>query len=140
MRRNRRGMTLLELAVAGVLLAALTAVCAKFFAAAAAQRRALAERQTALQVAGNLMERLAVRPYEQLSTEKLSQEKLPLWAVAALPKAALKIEVTDAAGPPAGKRIALRLTWSGHDPAAPFCVQLTSWRYPKSPNPNPKSL
>jgi hypothetical protein len=136
MKRNSRGMTVLELAVAGVLLAALTAVCVKFFAAAAGQRRALAERHAALRVAGNLMERLAARPYDQLTAEKLAQEKLPPQIAAVLPKANLKIDVADAVGPPAGKRITLRMSWPGLDLAAPLSVQLTTWRYPRSPSPS----
>jgi Tfp pilus assembly protein PilE len=135
MKRNRRGLSILELAVAGVLLAALAVVCVKFFAASATQRRALAERRAALCEAANLMERLAARPYDQLTAKQLAQEKPSSPFAAVLPGTKLQIEVADAAGPPTGKRITLRLTWPGPDPAAPLCVQLISWRYPKSPKP-----
>ncbi|MBN2580410.1 MAG: hypothetical protein JXB10_15610 [Pirellulales bacterium] len=137
MKRKPRGMTFLELAVAGALLAVLAAVCLKFLAAQVRQRSALAERQTAQCEAANLMEHLAARPYEELSAEKLAGEKPSAQAAALLPGAELKIEVAAAAGPPPGKRITLRLSWPGPDPAAPYIVQLTSWRYPQPPIPNP---
>jgi Tfp pilus assembly protein PilV len=137
MKLHSRGMSLIEMAVAGVLLAALAALCLKFFVVAAEQRRAMAQRQTALCEASNLMERLAARPWDELSPDKLAQEKLSPEAAAMLPKAELKIDVAETTDAPRGKRITLRLSWPGVDPATPLAVQLTCWRYPRSPIPNP---
>jgi hypothetical protein len=136
MKQKSRGMSLLELAVAGVLLAGFAVVCLKFFAAQVRHRLALAERHVAQQELANLMERLAARPYEDLSTEALAGEKITPRTASVLSNANLKIEVA-ADGPPSGKRITLRITWPGIDPAAPLTVQLTSWRYPaSSPSPS----
>lgn len=133
MNKRSRGMSLLEMAVAGVLLAVLAGVCLKFFVAVAAQRRSLAERQTALREATNLMERLAARPWKELTPEKLDELKLSPVAAAVLGEAELKIETTQTADAPAGKRITLRLSWPDTSGAATNAVQLTCWRYEPPP-------
>ena len=63
MKMTRRGMTLLELVVAGALLGTLLVVCLQLLAATAAQRRAADQRQLAVLEVGNVMERLAARPW-----------------------------------------------------------------------------
>ena len=69
---TRRGMTLLELAVAGTLLGTLLVVCLQLLQATAAQRRAADQRQLALLEVGNVLERLAARPWADLTPESAS--------------------------------------------------------------------
>ncbi len=61
-------MTLLELAVAGALLGTLLVVCLQLLQATAAQRRLADQRQLALLEVGNVLERLAARPWSDLET------------------------------------------------------------------------
>ena len=57
---------LLETAVACVLLVALAGVCLKSFAAAAAERLAIDQRQIALCAAANLLEKLTSLPWDDI--------------------------------------------------------------------------
>ena len=76
MTTTRRGIMLMEVAVAGALVGTLLVVCLQLVSAAAAQRRAADQRQCALLELGNVMEQIAARPWAELTTAALSQEKL----------------------------------------------------------------
>ena len=66
MNKLKRGSMLLETAVACVLLVALAGVCLKSFAAAAAQRLAIDQRQIAIREAANIIEKLTATPWDGL--------------------------------------------------------------------------
>ena len=122
---------LLETAVACVLLAALAGVCLKSFAAAAAQRLAIDQRQIALRAAANLLEKLTALPWDDIdkaadkSFSESSQKALP----EELDGAEIKIEVVPAAGEPAAKRLAVSIRWQDKDNQWVEPVRLTAWRY-----------
>jgi hypothetical protein len=126
---TRRGMMLLELAVAGVLAGTLLVVCLQLLSAALAQRRAADQRQCALLELGNVMEQVAARPWAQLATSELSHEKLSPSASRQLPGAELKIEVSTPAGEPNAKRITATLRWQDRGGRLLAPVTLTTWRY-----------
>ena len=98
MKMVRRGMTLLELAVAGALLGTLMVVCLQLLAATAEQRRAADQRQLAILEVENAMERLAARPWAELTPEAVAAPQLSPSIRNRLPGAELKVEVTDAVG------------------------------------------
>jgi prepilin-type N-terminal cleavage/methylation domain-containing protein len=128
---KHRGMTLIELAVAAALLGTLLTVSLKMLAASADLRRVTDQRQAAALAAGNLLERLAARPWNELTPELAAAEKLSPEAAGQLPYAELKIEITEQTSDenlPA-KRIAVTLGWRGPggQPVAP--VKLVTWRY-----------
>jgi len=140
----RRGMTLLEALVAGVLLAAMMTICLQLFAAVAAERRAMENRQTAAQDAANLMERLIARPWNELtpsarrgkaeggrgnSAFRLQPSAFGLPpSCRSLPGGSVEIELITAAGQPEAKRITVSVHWQDRSgPAAP--VRLVAWRY-----------
>ena len=70
---KRRGMFLIELGVAGVLLVALSTLCVKYFMVTAAQRLALNQRQTAIFEASNIQERIAAEKFSALTPEMVCQ-------------------------------------------------------------------
>lgn len=124
----RRGIVLMELMVAGALLGTLLVVCLQLVAATSAQRRAIAQRQLALIEVGNVMERLAARPWSEL-TPQTSGPKLSPSATKRLPNAELNIEVAPSLAETNAKRIVVSLRWQ--DRAGQFIqpVRLVTWRW-----------
>jgi type II secretory pathway pseudopilin PulG len=125
----RRGMTLLELAVAGTLLGTLLVVCLQLLQATAAQRRAADQRQLALVEVGNVLERVAARRWADLTSESVAGEKPSAWLGDRLPGAELKIELSAPSGEPVAKRIAVALRWRDRNGRYLPPVKITTWRY-----------
>ena len=119
----------MEAAVAGAIVGALLVVCLQLLSAAAAQRRAADQRQCALLELGNVMEQVAARPWAELTTAALSQEKPSPSANSQLPGAELKIEVFALADQPNAKRITAALRWQDRSGRLLVPVTLTTWRY-----------
>jgi Tfp pilus assembly protein PilE len=126
---TRRGMMMVELAVAGALVGMLLVVCLQLLSAAVAQRRAADQRQCALVELGNVMEQVTARPWAKLTTAVLSQERLSSSADRQLPGAELKIEVLALADQPNAKRITAALRWQDRSGQLVAPVTLTTWRY-----------
>jgi hypothetical protein len=125
----RRGMTLLELAVACTLLGTLLVVCLQLLLATAAQRRAADQRQLALVEVGNVMERVAARRWDDLTSKTLDGGKPSGWLGERLPGAELKIEVTAPSGEPIAKRITVSLRWQDRNGRYLPGVKIVTWRY-----------
>ncbi len=128
---SKRGSMLLETAVACVLLAALAGVCLKSFAAAAAQRLAIDQRQIALREAANLMEKLTALPWDDVdqAADKPFAESLQKTLPKELDGAEIQVEVAPATGEPAAKRLAVIIRWQDKDGQWVQPVRLTAWRY-----------
>ena len=122
-------MMMVELAVAGALVGTLLVVCLQLFSAAAAQRRVADQQQCALVELSNIIEQIAARPWGELTTAMLTQEKLPLTADSQLPGAELKIEVSLLPDEPKAKRITATLRWQDRSGQLVAPVALTTWRY-----------
>jgi hypothetical protein len=130
---TRRGTMILELVVAFTLLGTLLIVCLEMFSAAAAQRRAADERTCALVELGNVMERVAARPWPELTTSAVARERLSPWAAGQLPGAELKIEVSTPSAEPGAKQITASLRWEDRSRRLVAPLRLTTWKY-RSPN------
>ena len=126
---TRRGMVMLEAIVAGTLLGTLLVVCLQLLSAAAAQRRAADQRQCAILELANVMERVAARPWAELTAAALAQEKLSPSAAGQLPGAELKIEISTDAKDPDAKRITATLRWQDRSGQLVAPMTLTTWRY-----------
>lgn len=106
---------------------ALSVGVAQILTVVANQRHLARQRAAAVLEAGNLMEQIAARPWEQTapgqSPVSLS-EACRQW----LPGAELKLEITDEK--PDARRIRIEIAW--HDPlgqrTAPVC--LVGWKFP----------
>jgi hypothetical protein len=122
---------LLETAVACVLLVALAGVCLKSFAAAAAQRLAIDQRQIAIREAANVLEKLTATPWDDV--DKAADKSFADAAQKSLPKeldgGEVKVEIAPAAGEPAAKRLAVTIRWQDKDNQWVEPVRLTAWRY-----------
>jgi Tfp pilus assembly protein PilE len=126
---KRRGFLLTEMIVAAVLLMALTMLCVKYFSVTATQRKALDQRQTALLEAANIMERLSVRPWDELTSEKLAEISLSPDLKSALPEGELKIDLVDENTKPTAKRITVTIRWQDRSGQWTQPVRLVAWRY-----------
>ena len=96
-------MTLLELITAGALLGVILTTCLQMTGAAAGQRRAVRQRQAADLELANVLERLAARPWSELTPERAARERLSPAAAALLPEAELHAAVAAVPGMPAGE-------------------------------------
>ncbi len=126
---TRRGMTLLELAVACTLLGTLLVVCLQLLSATAAQRLAADQRQLALIEVGNVLERVAAGRWADLTAKNLAAEKPSAWLGNRLPGAELKIEAVASSTEPDAKRITVSLRWRDRTGRFLPPVAVTTWRW-----------
>lgn len=130
---RRRGTVVHEAAIAMILVAAILTSVVQILAISARQSRARHLRLTATGEAGNLMEQLMARSWEQLTPEAVAAIQLSADCQTILPDPRLKIEITpsdDISGGRA-KQLAIEIAWrdaSGSD-AAP--IHLVAWKYPR---------
>jgi Tfp pilus assembly protein PilE len=126
---RRKGVTILEVTVAALLLGTLMMVCLHLLSATSAQRRALDQRQAAIIELSNEMERLTALPWTELTRLKPADERISPWAQAILPEAKLTVELAAPAGDPAARRITASLRWQDHNGRFLPPVTLTAWKY-----------
>jgi type II secretory pathway pseudopilin PulG len=126
---RRRGYNIIELTVATVILVAVMGVSLKWFVATARQRRAADCRQAALREAANAMERLAARPWEELTPEGVSKLATSLPPDPSLPGGQVLAEVKGPGGEPEGKFLTVTVRWRPRAEAPPEQVRLVAWKY-----------
>jgi Tfp pilus assembly protein PilE len=129
---TRRGMTLMELAVAGVLLGTLLVVCLQLLMATAAVRKSVDQRQLAVLEVGNVMERVAARRWGELTPQAAAAQRLSDSARDRLPGVELKVEIsepTPAPKAPPAKRITVSLRWQDRTGQYLPPIIVTTWRY-----------
>ena len=127
--RRRRGFGLIEMAISGMMIAAAMAVTIQVVGWVAAERRAVARRERAVVEVANLMERVAGRPFDEITPESLAALRLPDAARAALPGAEIKANLDARNEPIARKRITLELRWADRAGRAEAPVRLVAWSH-----------
>lgn len=125
----RRGISLLEMIVAGTLLVAMMTICLQMLGTTTAQHRAIENQQTAIQEAANLMERLSTRSWDELTPQGVKEVQLSEQARASLPGGELEIELTGPPDEPQAKRIAVLLRWKDRTGKFTRSVRLVAWKY-----------
>ena len=123
------GFSLVEVIAASAVLAACFLLATQMMNAVARQRRSTAQREVALAEAGNQMERLTLRPWDELTAEALAEVKLSELATEQLPGGELKLAVSTTAGEPAGKRLQLEIRYRMENGQFIAPVRLVSWIY-----------
>jgi len=115
--------------MAVVLLAVVFVAVSQLLAVAGRQRREAQWRRLATLEAANLLERVAARPWDELTTEGLASLTLSEQVTGRLPDPRLRIDTQPSPGPPESKRIRVRLDWINlaGDRGAP--VVLVAWRH-----------
>lgn len=125
----RRGFTICEVVVAAAILTTLAAVCAQMLAASAQQNRMLQDRRAAINEAANVMERLFVQSWDQLTPDNAAQAALGDEFLKALPGGRLRVEVSTAPDSPLSKQIVVRIEWTDAPDRPPYSVRLSAWKY-----------
>lgn len=112
-----------------MLLVVLMAVSMQLIGATAGQRRAIRDRRTALAEASNVMERLSIYNWDELTPKVVADFQLSDNAREVLAECRLKIEVAEVPDDPDARRITVEVAWqdSRGRPARP--VRLVAWRY-----------
>jgi hypothetical protein len=128
-RRAHRGYLLLEMLAAAALVTTLVVVSTQMLEASAAQRLAMRHRQVAMEEAANLLERIAARPWSQLTPAAVAHEPLSDDARQALPGGTLSIELRPEGGPPAARQVLVTVAWREAAGREPLAVRLAAWRY-----------
>jgi hypothetical protein len=118
--------SLAAIVIAGVALASVVQV----LTLAAAQRRVGTQRAVAAQEAGNLMEELMSRPWEELTAERVADVALSARCLRYVPEARLRIDVTEEEQTAVPRRIDIRIDWPQPAGQAGRPVRLVAWRYP----------
>lgn len=145
---RRRGLIVHEATVAMLLAAAILTSIVHVLAFSAQQSRAWHQRLTATREAGDLMEQLMARSWEQLTPDTAARLTLSENGQAALPNAWLEIEIvsgdttisdttsrdaaiSDATAGAGPKRLRIEIVWgpAAGNQAAP--VRLVAWKYPQ---------
>jgi|SRR5579872_3449115 len=124
---SRSGSLLLELIVAGALLAVVMAAAIPTLGSIMRQRLFNQQRQAAILEVGNLMERLMTLTFDELTPERAAQFELsqPLEAQLAEPRLTITVDTDD----DAAKHVLIQLAWQiGPGRAAPP-VRLAAWNY-----------
>ena len=126
---SRRGIVLLELVVAFGLFAVLIALCLQMFLSTAAARRASERRAGALVESGNLVERAAALPWNEVTPERLADFKLSSSVEEILPHAVVKATLEPSTEGPRAKHVQVEITWNNPSGVADAPVRLSYWAY-----------
>jgi prepilin-type N-terminal cleavage/methylation domain-containing protein len=126
----RRGYTLLEVLVAGLVLGVALTSSARLMHALHLKHRQLQHRLQALTEAENVLERLTATPWDELTPAGVAEHRLSNTARQRLPDGELTIEIVDEAAAPASKRVVVEVSWRDvrGEPTAP--LRLAAWVYP----------
>jgi hypothetical protein len=96
---------------------------------ASAEQRALRQRQAAMNEAANVLERLSIRPWNELTDKGLGELPLSAAARQSVAEGRLEVHVTQPAGDSGAKRISVQIRWPDRDGRPERTVRLTAWRY-----------
>ncbi len=133
---GRRGFTILELAVAIALLAALMTTCVQMLRLVSRQQQAAERRAVALQTVQAVAELVGNIPWDELTPAALNQIAIPDRVKPYLPNGKLNIAMAEEADPVA-RRVSIELSSSGTAEQPAGTTRLTTWVFPDQP-PTPE--
>jgi len=126
-RSNRKGVSLIEMIVAVVLLGAVMTTAVPVFGWTIQQRRAANQRQFAIQEVANLMERVAADDWADVSKQSLEDLAPTQRMRQALSDPEWDFRVTQVDGPPVAKRVKIQVTWRDRAGNQVSPVRLIGW-------------
>ncbi len=128
----RRGLGMIELLMAAILLSTIFAIAVPVLRVALVTNRQNDRQNEALMTASNVLERLTLKPWDEITPDTAADIELPEAISRQLPDAELQVQVEPDGD---AKRISVLLSWqgTGGKPMAP--VRLTTWVYPTGEKP-----
>jgi type II secretory pathway pseudopilin PulG len=123
--RSPHGFTILEIAVAAGMLAALLGVIAQTLVVVERSSRRTERRAVAMRALENLLEEATVGAWDDVDEGRIDALQLPDDLRRRWPAAQLTSEVVESLGPVAAKRVTLRLQMSPTERELP--VTFTTW-------------
>ncbi|WP_417387935.1 type II secretion system protein [Gimesia sp.] len=124
---RRRGFTLVEMMVAGVLLMTVSMIVVPAIYWVHRERRQTERRQIAIVEVENLMERTVALPFDEVKQSTVDKFALSESVVRQLPDASLEIKISNAADVKQMKKIRIQLDWKNQQGIREMPVSLTSW-------------
>ncbi|WP_298864749.1 prepilin-type N-terminal cleavage/methylation domain-containing protein [uncultured Gimesia sp.] len=125
--RERRGFTLIEMMVAGVLLTAVMMIVVPAIFWVHRERRQTERYQVAIVEVENMMERVVALPFSEVKQSTVDKLALSESALRQLSDADLRIEISEPDQVLQMKKIQIRLGWKDHRGLNVAPVRLTSW-------------
>jgi prepilin-type N-terminal cleavage/methylation domain-containing protein len=129
-RRARRGFGMIEVTMALLVLSVAMILLVKLVTWTGLERREARRRTLAVQEVSNVMERLSLEPFDEVTAARaraIAQERS---AEDALPGASWDVDVVDQPDPSApARRVSLRLRWKHASGDTDKPVELTAWIY-----------
>lgn len=108
---TRRAFTLVETCAAGAMLALALSLTLATIGAMKRQQRTAEWRLQAVEIAENVLERTTSEHWSELTPQRVAELQQEARADELLPDGELQLTLKEQAGPPAGKRIGLELSW-----------------------------
>jgi len=133
--KQPRGFSLLEMAVAGVLMAILLSLCLKMLSATAIERQSVEKRLLAMQEAANLIERIAALPSNELTPERLALLQQTSAAPQILPGGVAQVSLESDQPDAQARQVRVEIRWGIRPEDAEAPVSLSYW--PPGPRGGP---
>jgi hypothetical protein len=127
-RRDCRGLSVLEVTAALLIVAFAMTGLTQMLSLSAAQRRASETRRLAQEEVANQAERIALLAWDETTEERLTAQEISEGLRTLLPSAKLSLALTEEAGPPLARRIDIAVVWVAADGEVDP-VRLTVWKH-----------
>lgn len=128
-RAGRRGISLLEVAVAAVVLGAILTLAAQVVRWSAAEQRVALKRRAALEAASTVLDQITTREWSSITPQAAASIRLSAETTEFLHDPRLAVSVTNEGGTPAAKRIAVEVAWIDRGGGANQRVELSTWAF-----------
>ena len=120
---------MLEMAVAVLMVGLLLAISIKLFGWSVRERQLVDRRAAALIEAGNLLDELTNRPWDDITEPFLQSVPLSAEAAELLPNAKLEITLRQPEDDSTAKQIGVSIVWQGNRGVQEGSVKLTAWKF-----------
>lgn len=126
---HNAGFTVIELTVTMILLGMLMALVVPMLSLISQQQRESERRVVAVQLIGNMMERMTSNNYEAITQSAAEEIQLPAEEAPYFPDAKLTVTVTETDSGPNAKQITIVLSWNDSHGVAVAPARLTTYVY-----------
>ena len=131
-RSSRRGLGIVELLMAAILLSTMFLIAAPVLRIAMVTSRQDDRQTEALTTAANILEEITLQPWDEITSESAGNISLPDAIAQQLPEAELQVLVEPEGD---AKRIRVQLSWQSTNDERSAPVGLTTWVYPTGAEP-----